>query len=115
MAKAGELADLAALAQAASSGGPAWAYQGDELNATLLVLDAGDGIATHVNNEVDVLLVGVSGEGMVEVDGTAHTLRPSVVLPIAKGSQRSITPVGGRLAYLSCHRRRAPLWPKPRR
>lgn len=115
MPTAVEPADLIALAQAARSGGPAWAYQGDELNATLLVLDADDSIAPHVNNEVDVLLVGIDGEGVVDVDGVRHTLRRGVVLPIAKGCQRSIAPVDGRLAYLSCHRRRAPLWPKPRR
>lgn len=104
--------DLAALAEASTVQGPAWAYQCEDLNVNLLVFEAGDGVNEHVNAEVDVLLVGVAGEGVVEVDGAAHTLGGGHAVVIAKGTTRAIHATTARFAYLSCHQRRAGLWPR---
>ena len=103
--------DLAALAQESTIRQPAWAYQSADLNVNLLVWGADEGVVEHVNSEVDVLLVGIAGDGFVEVDGTAHPLRSGQALIIPKGTRRAIRSARGRFAYLTCHRRRAGLWP----
>lgn len=104
-------ADLPALAQAAVAPGPAWTLASDDLNANLLVFDDGDGVAEHVNADLDVLLVGIAGQGIATVDGTATLLRPAQVVIVPKGARRGTRAFGGRFAYLTCHRRRAGLWP----
>ncbi|MBL8127203.1 MAG: hypothetical protein JNM64_06180, partial [Chloroflexia bacterium] len=52
--------DVAAFAAAADVAVP-WSTQSADLNVNLLVFAAGDGVSAHVNGEVDVLLVCVSG------------------------------------------------------
>jgi len=103
--------DLAILAHGSAARGPIWTRQSADLNVNLLVFDADDGVVAHVNDEVDVLLVGVAGAGVVAVDGTDHPVGAGQALVIPKGARRAIRAVGGRFAYLSCHRRRAGLWP----
>jgi quercetin dioxygenase-like cupin family protein len=103
--------DLASRAQASGARGPVWAHGSTDLNVTLLVLTAGESLARHVNNEVDVLLVGIGGSGSVEVDGITHMLGAGQALLLPKGTTRAIRSAGGRFAYLSCHRRRGGLWP----
>lgn len=105
------MVDLTVLATGSTTRRPAWAHQSADLNVNLLVLDTGDGVAAHVNAEVDVLLVGVAGEGHVEVDGVRLPLGPGRALVVPKGARRAISNAGDRFAYLSCHRRRADLWP----
>lgn len=84
-----------------------------DLNINLLVLDAAETIAEHVNSEVDVLIVAIAGQGEVTVDAEPYPLVAGQALVIAKGARRSIRPVSDRFAYLTCHRTRAGLWPKP--
>lgn len=107
----GTVIDLAALARASAARGAIWAYGGDELNVNLVRFAAGDGVAEHVNTEVDVLLVGIAGDGVVEVDGRRRPLRAGLALVIPKGARRAIGSGAGEFAYLTCHRRRAGLWP----
>ena len=111
-ADAGEVIDLGALARAAGTAGAVWTHQSEDLNVNLLVFPAGEGVATHVNTDVDVLLVGVAGEGVVEIEGTRRLLRAGQALVIPKGASRATQSSSGLFAYLSCHRRRAGLWPK---
>ena len=100
-------------AQAGPSG-VLWSGGGDDLNVNLVELEPGGAVGRHVNAEVDVIIVGVSGTGMVESadpDGhagaAAHPLGPRVVIEIPKGLERSVTAAGDRpLRYLSIHRRR---------
>ena len=55
---------------AAGTVGAAWSLpHGGDLDANVVRLDAAGGIGEHVNNEVDVLVVVVSGQGSVSVDG----------------------------------------------
>ncbi len=61
--------NLIKAAQAATSGGPQWSHESTDLDATLLSWDAGHRIAEHRNAEVDVILIGVEGEGIVTIDG----------------------------------------------
>lgn len=104
--------DLAALAQSPIARQPMWSCASTDLNANLIVLDGDDGIPAHVNAEVDVLIVGIAGEGAVEMDGAVHHLEAGCAILIPKGTNRAIRGGGGRLAYLTCHRRRAGLWPR---
>jgi quercetin dioxygenase-like cupin family protein len=103
--------DLRALAQESTVRQPVWAYQSADLNVNLLAWDAGEGVVEHINSEVDVLLVGIAGEGRVEVDGTVHALRAGQAIIVPKGARRAIHAASDRFAYLTCHRRRAGLWP----
>lgn len=108
------VADLATLASSASAPGVAWSRQSDDLNVNLLVFGRDGGVDAHVNNEVDVLIVALSGDGVLEIDRRFRPLRAGQAVLIPKGSSRSIRAASGRFAYLTCHRRRAGLWPAPR-
>jgi hypothetical protein len=95
-AEAGATVDLTALARTSEARGAIWSYGGEELNANLVLLAAGDGIAAHVNDEVD---------------GQRRPLAAGQALVVPKGARRAIGAASGRFAYLTCHRRRAGLWP----
>ena len=110
-APAEEGVDLAALARAATAPGPAWTHQSEDLNVNLLVFASGEGVAEHINTEVDVLLVGIAGAGAVTVDGARQILRAGQALLIPKGANRSIRSESDPFAYLTCHCRRGGLWP----
>jgi quercetin dioxygenase-like cupin family protein len=106
--------DLAACVRAATASGAVWTHQSEDLNANLLVFASGEGVAEHVNTEVDVLVIGIAGEGVVAVDGTRRVLRAGYAIVIPKGARRGIQGVREPFAYLTCHRRRAGLWPAQR-
>src|SRR4051812_13666436 len=83
-------ADLTAIAAVTAVRGPAWTLTDRDLNANLIVLDTGGGIESHINNEVDVLIVGVGGSGTVTIDGAAYPLAAGRVLLVPRGSERGI-------------------------
>jgi quercetin dioxygenase-like cupin family protein len=114
MSAALELLDFPALAAAATAPGVAWGYQGDDLNANLVVFHGTDGVATHVSHDVDVLIVGIAGTGIVEVGGERAKLGAGQALIVPKGAARSLTAAGEFFAYLTCHLRRAGLLPQRR-
>ena len=103
-------ADLADLARHATVEGAVWTVQSSDLNANLIVLE-NRGIDEHVNNEVDVLVVGILGAGQVTIDGVTQRLGVGQVVLIPRGARRDFRPEVGRFAYLTCHRRRLGLWP----
>ena len=107
--------DLLALARNDGLPSPRWTLQSDDLNANLLVFAKGNGVGEHINAEVDVLVVGIEGEGEVVIDGAARVLRARQAILIPKGARRSLTGTSDRFAYLTCHRRRSPLVPRVRR
>ena len=104
--------DLAALARAATAPGSAWTHQSEDLNVNVLVFASGDGVAEHINTEVDVLLVGIAGAGAITIDGTCQILRAEQALVIPKGANCSIRSMSDPFAYLACHCRRGGLWPR---
>ncbi|HEU5432797.1 MAG TPA: cupin domain-containing protein [Thermomicrobiales bacterium] len=110
-----DIVDLAALAGANPAFSPVWTHQSGDLNVNLLVFEQGDGVAEHVNAEVDVLLVGIAGEGEIAIDGRPQTVRAGMAAVIPKGARRAIRATSDRFAYLTCHRRRAPLLPRAAR
>ena len=89
----------------------AWSVGSEDLNLNLLVLISGETVEEHLNAEVDVLLVGIAGTGSVTIDGVEHGLTAGQALIVPKGVRRSIASASERFAYLTCHRRRAGLWP----
>ena len=108
------VADLLMLAGATGASGVAWSRQSDDLNVNLLVFGRDGGVEAHVNNDVDVLIVALSGDGILGIEGSFRPLRAGQAVVIPKGSSRSIRGASDRFAYLTCHRRRAGLWPAPR-
>lgn len=105
----GHVEDLCSVvAESRGSSGTVWTLEGSEdLNANLVRFPAGRGVEEHVNEEVDVVLVGVSGEGSVAVDGEEHEMRPGNLVFAPKGSRRSTRSDSEDFAYLSVHRRRS--------
>lgn len=106
----GAAADLARLATRGGEGA-IWTLDGSEdLNANLVCFEATEAevIGEHVNDEVDVLFVGLRGAGTVRVEGDPHPLEAGCVVLAPKGSQRSISSETQSLAYLTVHRRRGP-------
>ena len=106
--------DLSHLASTANGRKPAWSYQGEEMNLNLISCTAGQSIGRHVTTEVEVVLIGVDGDGSVEVNGHWHMLGSGQLVVIAKGVQRAIRCNGQHFSYLTCHRSRPGLMPKIR-
>ena len=106
-----ETADLASLAVAGNGvrAGVRWHLSGaGDLNANLVSFPAGEGVEEHVNRLLDVLMVGIAGEGDVVVDGVAHPLAPGSIVLVPRGARRSTRARSERFSYLTVHRRRAP-------
>lgn len=104
-------ADLARLA-AGGGEGAIWTLEGSEdLNANLVRFEAGktEVVGEHVNGEVDVLFVGLSGSAVVTVDGESHPLEVGRVVLAPKDSRRSVDCETESVAYLTVHRRRGPI------
>lgn len=100
----------AAAASAEMQEGTVWALEASrDLNANLVRFGAGRGVEEHVNDEVDVLFVGVSGSGFVESDGEEHPLSAGKLIFVRKGAQRSTQSTSEDFAYLTVHVRRGPL------
>jgi hemerythrin-like domain-containing protein/quercetin dioxygenase-like cupin family protein len=89
--------------------GPVWGTESDDLNATLLAWDAGDGPPEHVNAERDVLVAVIEGSAVVAVDGEERELAFGEATIIGKGRTRTITAGPAGVRYFSVHLRRPPL------
>ncbi len=90
--------------------GVVWTLEASsELNANLVRFEAGGGVGEHVNDEVEVIIVGVSGSGVVDVDGAVHPVSNGTMTFVPKGARRSTRSTSGDFAYLTVHRRRGPL------
>jgi quercetin dioxygenase-like cupin family protein len=91
-------------------GGAVWSLpHGGDLDANLVRLAPGGAIGSHVNDDVDVLIVVREGDGRLTVDGVQHELKASTVAVVHKGAERAITAGEEGVAYLSIHERRSPL------
>ncbi len=98
------------LASAEKRTGVIWSLQeSGDLNVNLVHFTEGKGVGEHVNDEVDVLLVGVSGSGEVRINGGLHRLCGGTLILIPKGARRSTRGASADFAYLTLHRRRGPL------
>src|SRR5215211_4781760 len=103
--------DLAGTAAAAGEQtGVIWTLlESNDLNANLVRFAAGEGVGEHINDEVDVLFVGVSGTGSVLTNGEECRLSSGTLVLVRKGTRRSILSRSEGFSYLTIHRRRGPL------
>ena len=108
------LLDVAAVVARDHGQGALWNAETADLDVNLIAFPPGAGVAEHVNAEVDVLLVVLSGDGSAHVDGREIHLAPGLALLIPKGTHRAIHCLTERLVYLTCHRRRPKLIPARR-
>lgn len=83
----------------------------EDLDATLLAWPQGHEIQAHVNAEVDVVTVVLSGSGVAQIDGAERALTAGSVLLIPKGAERSIRSTSDDFRYLNVHKRRKRLMP----
>jgi len=103
-----DLGEIAA--KAAGRTGVIWTLErSGELNANLVRFERDGGVEEHVNDEVDVIIVGVSGSGLVQVNGEKYPVSNGIMVLVPRGARRSTQAVSGAFAYLSVHRRRGPL------
>jgi mannose-6-phosphate isomerase-like protein (cupin superfamily) len=105
------LVDLVAACRQATASGPQWSFESTDLDLTVLTWTACQEIAPHVNNEVDVVLIGLDGIGEVRIDEAVYRLTAGQAVLIAKGARRSLHSLSDKWSYLSVHRRRRGLWP----
>jgi quercetin dioxygenase-like cupin family protein len=99
-----------AAATAGERSGVIWTLDtSSDLNANLVRFGTGQGVGEHVNNEVEVIVVGVSGSGIVTVDQKEHALSAGMLVFIPKGARRATASTSEDFAYLSVHHRRRPL------
>ncbi len=105
-----EAVDLAKISADARGSGTVWTQQeGRDLNANLVRFPRGEGVGEHVNGEVDVLFLGVSGSGVVEVDGREHALGAGFLVLAPAGARRATRSQSSDFAYLTVHKRRGPM------
>ena len=91
--------------------GPVWTKSSTDLNINLISFSSGQGVPAHINNEVDVFVVVVRGEGLIEIDEVQHPMQAGQICLIPKGALRAVRSSSPDFAYLTCHRRREGLWP----
>lgn len=105
--------DLRAIASSFAGSSPAWTLASDDLNVNLIVLRHNASVPEHVNETLDVLLVGIEGSGTVTIDGQVLEFCEGHAVLVPKGARRSIHASTFRFGYLTCHHRRGGLWPSP--
>jgi quercetin dioxygenase-like cupin family protein len=107
-----EIVDLAATAAGSERAGALWSLVTADLNLNLVHFASGDGVAEHINAEVDVVYVVVAGCGSLSVQGVGHAVRAGMLALVPRGARRAIESASDDFAYLTCHRRRAGLMPR---
>ena len=103
-----ERIDLAATVGQTTGSGVHWTLPEafKDLNANLVVLEQDSAIGAHVNDELDVLVIGVFGIGEAIIDGQVLSITPGCLLAIGRGSTREFRARHEALGYLTVHRRR---------
>jgi quercetin dioxygenase-like cupin family protein len=104
----GVVVDLSGLRASAGSG-VLWSAPPGDLNVNLVKLRADEHIDEHRNEEVDVLVVVLSGAGEITIDDDVHQVTGQQLLVIPTGARRSIRASEWGLEYLSIHRARGPV------
>jgi quercetin dioxygenase-like cupin family protein len=98
--------------------GAARSFVSTDLNLNVVRLGQGERIEGHVNSEVDVVAVVLAGAGTLELRERTQALEAGTLFLVPKGTWRAIHASDeSDFIYLTCHRRRAGLFPTrpPRR
>ena len=95
-------------------GGVLWSVSPLGFHANLVALGPGHAVDRHRNDEVDVLVVVLDGEGRILIDEEQVDLCTGDAIVVPRGADRSIESDAG-IRYLTVHARRMPLTVGPRR
>jgi uncharacterized cupin superfamily protein len=95
-----------------SGPGAAAGLQTEDLNLTVVAWPEHFSVEPHVNSEVDVVSIVLSGTGEAIVDGVTHELRLGTIVVIPKGSTRSIRSQSVDFRYVNVHKRKRALMPR---
>ncbi|CAN5355379.1 hypothetical protein BH11ARM1_BH11ARM1_17900 [soil metagenome] len=98
--------NLLELIHGRSETGPLWGTECEDLNGTFLAWADGEGVAAHVNSELDVIMAVLDGQGELVLNGESLALAAGIVIVIPKGAVREIKAHSGGIAYLNVHKRR---------
>lgn len=82
------------------------AESGRQLDANVIRLPADEHIGTHAEPDLDVLVLVVTGDGVMDTPEGVLPLVEGALLWLPHGSTRSITAGSQGLAYVTVHRRR---------
>ncbi len=91
--------------------GPVVGRESEDLNLTLLAWPDGSSIDPHVNDEVDVVTVVITGRGKAVIGGESYELTTGSILLIPKGVERAIVSQSEDFRYVNIHKRRRRLMP----
>ena len=86
---------------------------GSDPNASVVRFGAGQGVGEHGDDEVDVVVAGVSALGVVEMGGEEHALGAGALVLVPEGVRRSARGASEASAYPTVHKRRGPLRIRP--
>lgn len=92
--------------------GAAAGLQTEDLNVTVVAWPEHFTVESHVNNEVDVVSIVMSGRGEALVNGVAYPLQLGSVLVIPKGAERSFRSHSVDFRYVNLHKRKRALMPR---
>jgi quercetin dioxygenase-like cupin family protein len=86
-----------------------WGIETTDLDVNLVHLDPLSRVETHLNLEVDVVIVVLEGSGWTWLGDDEHRLGPHVLVLAPRGIARSVAAGPDGITYVSMHRRRSPL------
>lgn len=93
--------DLAEILQHSESHGVVWTQAAGELDLQLHFFRAGEGVASQVNVEADVVGLVLEGEAQLDVDGKAYGVHGGQAFFVPHGARYAVRCSGGRVAYLA--------------
>jgi quercetin dioxygenase-like cupin family protein len=97
------------MGECAVGDGVQWGIETRDLDVNLVHLDPLSRVETHLNLEVDVVILGLEGTGWIWLGADEHRLDPQVLAVAPRGITRSIAAGRDGLTYVTLHRRRRPL------
>ncbi|MFJ3925345.1 cupin domain-containing protein [Streptomyces sp. NPDC090022] len=80
-----------------------------QLDANVVRLPPDTPVAEHVEPQVDVLLIVVSGSGVLTLGGVEREVAPGTLALLPRGIPRAVLPGPDGLVFVTAHRRRAGL------
>ncbi|MFB7477090.1 hypothetical protein [Kitasatospora sp. NPDC056184] len=101
---------------AADEAGALWRLTGAErqLDANLVRLRPDTSVAEHVEPDLDVLVLGIAGQGTLRCGGVAHALEAGALRLLPRGAARGVSAGPEGVVYLTVHRRRPGMAIRPR-